>query len=92
MVASAAIAGVGAAAKLATLPGSFKEQRKMQKSLDGLRSKPMARYSVDPKISEMYKQAMARLVIQRVLGEQMYLLLETLWVELCEAGIPMLYL
>jgi len=57
MVASAVIAGVGAAAKLATLPGSFKEQRKMQNSLDGLRSKPMARYSVDPKISEMYKQA-----------------------------------
>jgi len=58
MVAAAAIAtGVGAAAKLATIPGSIASQRKLQRSLDELQKNPMTRYTIDPKIQKLYEQS-----------------------------------
>ena len=53
-----ALAIAGTAAKLATLPGSFKAQRKMEGELSSLRSRPMARYTIDPKVENLYRQSM----------------------------------
>lgn len=54
---SAVIGAVGTAGKLLTLPGSIRSQRNSEKALQDLSKKPMARYTIDPKIEALYSQS-----------------------------------
>jgi len=54
---SIAALGIGAAAKLGTIPSSIRSERAMRKSLDKLNATPMQRYTIDPKIQKLYEQS-----------------------------------
>ena len=65
---SIGMAAVGTGAKLASIPGSFINQRKSQRALDALRNQKMARYSVDPRIAKIYEQASSEASAPRGFG------------------------
>jgi len=51
------LAAVGTVAKLASIPGSIRSQRLLEKQLKGLQSQKMARYTVSPEIIDLYRQS-----------------------------------
>jgi hypothetical protein len=48
---------VGGASKLASLPSSYSDQMKLERRLKSLQGQPMSRYTIDPKIENLYRQS-----------------------------------
>lgn len=62
------LAVIGGGAKLYGAYNANQQQKKSQRALDQLRTNPMARYSVDPRIAGMYQQAASEASAPRGFG------------------------